>query len=384
MNRFRNTSFVILTALLLSCSTGKHEDKEEEAHDEHAERAEHSGHNHGEEGHIVVEPEDAARFGIKTAVAELSSNGDIIRVSGQIVNSSADAVTLSSPRRGIITIARGLSEGSKVTAGATVATLSSQGVEGGDPNAAARVALSAAKKELDRLKPLFDEGIVTLKEYNAALAAYQAASAAYSPSVSGGIASPIPGVITSLLVQSGQYVEAGTPVATVARNSKMLIRADLPEKYRSSLNSIRSANFRSATDDRWLSLDSLGGKRSDLTARDASVKAGFIPVYFNVDNNGSFSAGTYIDICLLTDNATSGITVPNGAITEQQGVYFVFAKVGDHEYEKRKVTLGGSDGITTRILSGVQPGDELVVEGATIVKLAENAGAVPEGHSHNH
>ena len=136
----------------------------------------------------------------------------------------------------------------------------------------------------------------------------------------------------------------------------MLIRADLPEKYRSSLNSIRSANFRSATDDRWLSLDSLGGKRSDLTARDASVKAGFIPVYFNVDNNGSFSAGTYIDICLLTDNATSGITV----------------------------TLGGSDGITTRILSGVQPGDELVVEGATIVKLAENAGAVPEGHSHNH
>lgn len=34
--------------------------------------------------------------------------------------------------------------------------------------------------------------------------------------------------------------------------------------------------------------------------------------------------------------------------------------------------------------SGLKTGDELVTEGATVVKMAESSGAVPEGHSHNH
>ncbi len=34
------------------------------------------------------------------------------------------------------------------------------------------------------------------------------------------------------------------------------------------------------------------------------------------------------------------------------------------------------------IKSGLKPGDEVVTEGTTFVRLAETSGVVPEGHKH--
>ena len=47
------------------------------------------------------------------------------------------------------------------------------------------------------------------------------------------------------------------------------------------------------------------------------------------------------------------------------------------------VSIGISDGQNVEILSGINPGMNIVTSGAIIVKLATNAGAVP-GHSHEH
>ena len=47
------------------------------------------------------------------------------------------------------------------------------------------------------------------------------------------------------------------------------------------------------------------------------------------------------------------------------------------------VKTGMSNGINIEILSGIDPGMEIVTKGAVIVKLAANSGAVP-GHSHEH
>lgn len=49
-----------------------------------------------------------------------------------------------------------------------MATVNAQAVAGGDSNAAAKAALDAAKRELDRLEPLHADRLVTDDVYNAA------------------------------------------------------------------------------------------------------------------------------------------------------------------------------------------------------------------------
>ena len=78
------------------------------------------------------------------------------------------------------------------------------------------------------------------------------------------------------------------------------------------------------------------------------------------------------------------LSVPEEAVSEQQGNYFVYVEHSPGHYMKMPVTIGSSDGSRREIMSGLQPGDKVVSKGMTYVKLAETSGVVPEGHSHSH
>lgn len=365
---------IICSVSAISCGQKKHNENSGQSATTHAQG----------QDEIVIEPDDAKEFGIETQAVGLTRFNNIIRVSGQIVNSSTDEATITATVPGIIEISKNLIVGSPVNARSTVASISTKRISGGDPNESARVAIANAKRQLDRLEPLLKEGIVTRREYDEALAAYNSAKAAYTPGASGAVSSPISGVVTQIFVSSGQYVETGAPIATVSRGNTLVLRADLPEKYRSMLPQISSANFRTSYGDQWISIDSMGGKRTQVAVGDALAQSGYIPVYFTLRNDGTLSSGSYADVCLISESGTPSIVVPTVAITEQQGNYFVYIKKGDHSYEKRKIDPGDSNGPGTQIRSGLSEGDILVTKGATMVKLAESSGTVPEGHSHNH
>ncbi len=358
----------------------------------------HANHNHDhdkdeaqkEEGHhhdsdeIVLEPEDAERFGVKTAIVTPSRFNEIVTVSGQIVSSPEDRAVVAAPASGIVRLVAGVTEGMNVSAGATIATVSSRGVTGGDPNESARIAMEAAKRELDRLTPLLADGIVTRREYNAAQQAYDAARAAYSGNAASGRAtSPITGTVTQVMVKEGEYVETGTPIATVSKNTRLTLRADLPERYMTFVNTITSANFRPAYSDSTFTLADMGG-RLVSPANAAGELKGYIPVYFTFDNNGTVTPGASAEVYLIGRSRNDALTVPVAAVTEAQGTHYVYVKKSDHGYEKRPVKLGNNDGKSVEILSGLNAGEEAVTENVTFVRLAESSGVVPEGHSHNH
>lgn len=375
LHRINSLLTILCAVTALSSCTGTEKD---------CDRTKADNHDHGI-GEIVITQEDALRYGIEILPAELQNFSDVIRVSGQIINSTTDEVTVTAKAAGIVTISPDVNTGSAVKAQSTIATVALGAVSGGNPNEAAHAAMSAAKKELDRLEPLLAEGIVTQREYNAALAAYQSAKAAYSPAASSGIvSSPISGVVTTLYVKSGMFVETGSPIATISKNSTLLLRAELPERYRNRIDMIKGANFRTSYSDDWTDIDSIGGKLSIVSPSGAEAQAGYIPVYFTMTNDGSLLAGAYAEVCLLLQPEEPSLSVPDEAITEQQGIYFVYVKTGDHTYEKRRIEKNESNGFATRIISGLNEGDDVVVKGVTMVRLAETNGAVPEGHSHNH
>ena len=77
------------------------------------------------------------------------------------------------------------------------------------------------------------------------------------------------------------------------------------------------------------------------------------------------------------------VTFPIEALTEEQGLYFIYIQKCEESYRKQEVKLGASNGKEVQILSGIQPGDKVVVKGAYHVKLASASNALP-AHSHEH
>lgn len=392
----------VLSVSMTGCKKEANELAHNHSHHDHShegEEHEHEhgpGHVHGEgehgeekaphnEGEISIAPERASKLGIAASKTEPGDFFETVTVGGEISSAPSNQSTATARSGGIVSLKATAAPGSHVNKGTTIATISGKGMAGGDANEAAQVALTAAKRELDRLTPLHAEGIVSTRDYNAARQAYETAKAAAGNGSSGGsaVVAPSAGTVIQLLVSEGQYVEAGAPVAIIAGSSVLTLRANLPERDVKFLASVNGAKFRTSYSDEVYDIADFNGRRSSDLGTTVATQ-GYIPVYFTLDNNGTLSAGSYCEVYLTGNKREGVLSVPTSALSEQQGEYFVYVKLDEDCYEKRPVKLGASSGDAVEIRAGIHPGEEVVTAGTTFVRLAESSGVVPEGHSHNH
>lgn len=378
LNKSFSTLSLITAALLVSCG-GAHDHSEK-----HSEEAEEHGHHHDHSDEIVMSPSDAARFGVKAEAVEKVPFSEVVKTVGEILPATSDRAIVTAPTSGIVRLAHGIELGKNVKAGGLIANISAKNVSGGDSNLAAKANLEAAKRELDRLEPLLKDGIVTKKDYNEALRAYEEAKSSFSPVAAGGSATTgIQGVISELFVNDGSYVEAGQPIASVGKNSRLTLRALLPASEATFLPHITTANFKPSQGGDLIVLADRKGVLLSASASGGSFP-GYVPVYFTFDSNGDVVPGMPVQIYLIGAKKAEALTVPVEAVSEQQGEKFIYVKVEDHAYKKQNVRLGHSDGKRIEVLSGINEGDSVVAVGSTFVRLAETATVVPEGHSHSH
>ena len=198
----------------------------------------------------------------------------------------------------------------------------------------------------------------------------------------GGVAvsAPMGGYIKNLLVKEGDYVSVGQPLATVTQNNRLFLRADVSERYYKYLNNITSANFKTPYDNQVYELEALNGK---LLSYGKSAGSFYVPVTFSFDNKGEIIPGSFVEIYLLSKDMENRIVLPVEALTEEQGLYFIYIQQCEESYKKQEVKLGASNGKEVQSLSGVHPCDKVGVKGAYHVKLASASNALP-AHSHEH
>lgn len=369
--------------LLTGCH-GSGESHDDHDH-EHEEAAEHNEEHH-HEGALTISDEQAKQFGIETETLSPGPFSDVIRVSGRIEPASSDTYTVTARQSGIFTLSSGITEGMRVGQGTNIGTISPHGVQGGDVNLAAKATLEAAKKELDRLTPLFKDGLVTAAVYNDAERAYKEALALTASAPTGGPSSessPIAGTLTTLYVGSGQYVEVGAPIALISKNTSMTLRADVPARHALYLPSIVSANFRPENSDKVFSIDELGGRKTS-GANTVAGTDGYIPLYFTFTGDARTLAGTFAEVYLIGRQREGILTVPKTALIEMQGNKYAYVVEHGHAYEKRLVTTGATDGKRVEITSGLEKGEQVVSKGASVVRMAETSAVAPPSHTHNH
>lgn len=383
---------VVLLCVSVGCTPSAEKDGLGHHHHHHGnEHKEGNAHNHNhededEEGSsdiIHLTPEQAHEFGVKTDTVQQSVFNEVIIVSGEILSVPADQSVASAPNAGIISFSNGVVPGMRVSAGQSIATVSAKNITGGDANENARITYESAKRELDRVTPLHKDGIVSTKDYNAAEENFRKAQAAYTGGQSGRtVKAQRSGIITEIMVQDGEYVETGRPIVAISANNRLTLRADVPDRFRSSISRISTANFKISSADKTLNLNDLNGTK--VSESPSVVKGGYVPVYFTFDNDGGVLSGTFAEVYLIGDSREGVISVPVSAVTEQQGEKFVYVRLDEDCYRKVPVVTGATDGCRIEIRSGLNCGDDVVIEGVTFVKLAESSGAVPEGHSHTH
>jgi hypothetical protein len=162
-----------------------------------------------------------------------------------------------------------------------------------------------------------------------------------------------------------------------------VLSANVPQKYASVLGSIHSANIRTLHDNQSYTFDQLNGKVLSY-GKAANNDNYLIPLSLQIDNKGSFIAGSFVEVYLKTVTNTQAITLPNTALLEEQGSYFVWVQVNPELFEKREVAIGKTDGISTEILKGITTNERIVSRGAMLIKLAQATGTLDAHSGHVH
>lgn len=374
---FLSCAFAAL--LLASCHSG----------DGHGEAADaHAGEADGHAGEIVISPEEAKAAGI---VAEAVTPGEfsgVIPCGGKILAASGEEATVVATVSGVVSFTRGLTEGSAVAKGGTVFTISSKNLQD-DPARQAAVAYQTAKSEYERAARLVKDKIVTEKEFNQIRSAYESAKIAYQAFSSGGkaasgvaVSSPISGYVKTCLVKEGDYVAVGQPLMNVTQTRSLYLRANVPERYYQVLGTVKSAKFKTAYGDRVYDLRQMNG-RLVATGKQTGDGTPYLPVTFEFANRAEVAPGSFVETYLLTAPRKGVVSVPVSALTDEQGLNFVYVQTDPSCYERREVAVGQTDGERVEIKSGLKGGEKVVVKGATQVRLASASNTIP-GHTHNH
>ena len=109
-----------------------------------------------------------------------------------------------------------------------------------------------------------------------------------------------------------------------------------------------------------------------------------IPVTIQINNIGSFVPGSFVELYLKTISDSRALTIPNSAILEEQGSFFLYVQVNQELFEKREIKTGVTDGINTEIIGGLADDERIVTKGALLIKLAQATGTLDAHSGHVH
>lgn len=371
--------------LLGACGEHAHEHGEEgHSHEEEM----HAGEKAGHSDEIILTPEKAKAAGVEAETVRAGSFRNVIHTSGQILAAQGEEATVVAASSGVVSFSRKVAEGMQVGKGTELLSVSAAHIQDGDPVQKAKVAYEKAKEEYERAQKLVSSQIVSQKDFAALREAYENARLTYEalkPSKSGkgvSVKSPISGFIKACLVKEGDYVTVGQPLMTVTQTRRLVLKAEVSERYYAQLSQVVSANFQTPYNNKVYSLENLGGKLLSF-GKSSGDTSYYVPVTFEFDNRGDMVPGSFVEVYLLSGERSGVLSLPLSALTEEQGVYFVYLKLDEECYKKQEVKLGTSDGSRVEILSGIKDGDTVVTRGAIHVKLASASNAIP-AHTHNH
>jgi membrane fusion protein (multidrug efflux system) len=245
--------------------------------------------------------------------------------------------------------------------------------------AAAEAQLELSRLTFDRMKGLVEHGAVSRAEFDTAAAGYKQAEARIreirATIERKTIRAPFSGILGIREVNLGQYLTGGDPVVPLQSLNPIYVNFGIPQQdagqmrlgraVRITADDLGSAEFRGKIS----ALDSV----VDETTRNVRVQATL------VNPGGRLRPGMFVQTQIALGTSQSVIALPGSAISYAPygDSVFVVAELKDEQgrpyrgVRQQVVKLGGARGDQIAVLSGVQPGEEVVTSG--VFKLRNGA-----------
>ncbi|WP_159516965.1 efflux RND transporter periplasmic adaptor subunit [Sunxiuqinia indica] len=360
-------------------------------HDEGAHQHDEGTHQHDAEPHQDNEGEYA--HDLQYGIVELQPKTfrEVIHTSGKIMPAQGDEITLTAVHDGVVVFGKkALMSGEKIREGEKLITISGKGLIHDNIETTfmdSKSAFETAKANYERAKLLNEDKITSDRELAEIKMAYEKAKNSYEivrKNYSAGgqkVAASNSGFIKNVFVTEGQFVTTGQPLLKITKNKRLVVKADVPQRYFPMLSRIKTANFVTTYDKKLHKTNELNGKLISY-GKSTGDNSLFTPIYFEIDNVGNLLAGSFVEVYLKTVEIPNAIVVPRSALLEEAGRYYVFAEEGE-SFEKHYVTIDCNDGENYHIIDGLHAGDHVATKNPYLIKLASMSSALP-AHSHQH
>jgi cobalt-zinc-cadmium efflux system membrane fusion protein len=383
----------IVFALALVACGGKKEAAHD--HDEPHEAVGSGSETHAShDGAIVrIAPEMIRDLRVTTTKAEARAAGERVSVLAELrVNQDAYAEVASpSPARVSRVLARA---GDEVKANQPLVELTSGDMSKARAEVqAADARLQIARQTLERKERLLAERLIPEREVIEARAAVTDAEAARSVAVGataqfagaeGGrgmvLRAPLAGTVIDRDVVVGQLADPSKTLFRIGDLSKLWLIAHVFERdaVRVQLSATGTATFAA-----------LPGKTVDgkivWIGREVETASRTVPVRLEVPNaDGLLRPGMSASVSIpVGEVGAQVVAVPVAAVQRVADKWSVFVPRGPGEFEAKPIGRGRDLGGEVEILGGLAPGDEVVVDGAFLLKAEFDKSRGEGGHDHH-
>lgn len=316
---------------------------------------------------------------------------EVIKASGELSARPSDEQVVTARSNGVVRWNDLVIPGAPVKRGQQLFVLASGNVTEGNIESQYREAkanFEKAEADLQRVEPLIADKIISQKDYLEIQNRYDQARIQFDMLsrnyTRGGqtVASPMAGFIKHISVRSGEYVQAGEPLAVITKDLSLQLEVVVPVRFASQLPFIAEANFKTLHKGSIYNTRQLNGKVISY-GKALTNNTSLLPIYFSLTNDGTLIPGESVEVYLKSRPIENAFVVPGTALIEEQGNYYVYVQVAGESFEKREVKIGGQDGTSVQIVSGLNPAERVVTKGAYMIKLASQSGSVP-AHGHEH
>lgn len=170
------------------------------------------------------------------------------------------------------------------------------------------------------------------------------------------VRAPFDAIVLQVTTEKGQFIAAGSQVATLLDQSAMEVEANVPARFISALRPAQSVEARTDTG------GALGLQlRAILPTEFSATRTR--PVRFTITSpDASVAVGQTVTLEIPVSAPNEVLVVPKDALVQAQGGWSVFVNA-EGKAQPRTVEIGAALEGGFAVLSGLSAGDEVVVRG---------------------
>ena len=226
----------------------------------------------------------------------------------------------------------------------------------------AGLALEDAMREYERMQALQVQGAVSQQMVEKTKLGYDIARANFEQvSELLEVTAPISGTVTHLFFMEGEAPPPDDPVATIANMKKIRVEMQTAQSYRNDLRTGQKAYIYLASKPG----DKYEGK-VERVSLSANAESRSFTVYVTADNPDNYlQPGVSVETEIVVTSRNESVAVHRDALIKERGKVFVF--IANDRAIKTEVRTGMESGSMVEVLSGLNTGDRVVVNGQNLL-----------------